>query len=58
MESVQLKLDDKGFGHFYLMEGAEQLGECLHGHTHTTFFCKLQYTNTIDHGSKCKRCKS
>jgi uncharacterized protein len=27
MEQVQLKLDDKGFGHFYKMEGDEQLGE-------------------------------
>lgn len=27
MENVQLKLDEKGFGHFYIMEGNEQLGE-------------------------------
>ncbi|HEY5392498.1 MAG TPA: GNAT family N-acetyltransferase [Hanamia sp.] len=27
MENVQLKLDEKGFGHFYIVEGDEQLGE-------------------------------
>ena len=27
MEKVQLKLDEKGFGHFYIMEDNEQLGE-------------------------------
>ena len=27
MESVQLKLDDKGYGHFYIMEGNERIAE-------------------------------
>ena len=27
MEEIQLKLNDKGFGHFYIMEGNVQLGE-------------------------------
>lgn len=27
MADIQIKLDEKGFGHFYIMEGAEQLGE-------------------------------
>lgn len=27
MENVQLKLDEKGFGHFYIMEGDEPLRE-------------------------------
>ena len=27
MEDVQLKLNEKGFGHFYIMAGNEQLGE-------------------------------
>ena len=27
MEKVQLELDEKGFGHFYIMEGDERLGE-------------------------------
>ena len=27
MENVQLKLDEKGFGHFYIVENNEQLGE-------------------------------
>ena len=27
MENVQLKLDEKGFGHFYIVEDNEQIGE-------------------------------
>jgi predicted GNAT family acetyltransferase len=27
MESVQLKLDDKGHGHFYILDGNEQIAE-------------------------------
>jgi hypothetical protein len=27
MEGVQLKIDEKGYGHFYIAEGDEQLGE-------------------------------
>lgn len=27
MENVQLKFDSKGIGHFYIMEGNEQLGK-------------------------------
>ncbi len=27
MEDVQLKLNEKGFGHFYIMEADDQLGE-------------------------------
>ena len=27
MEEVQLKLDNKGSGHFFIMESGEQLGE-------------------------------
>jgi predicted GNAT family acetyltransferase len=27
MEDVQLKLNENGFGHFYIMEGDEQLGK-------------------------------
>ena len=29
MDEVQLKLNDKGYGSFYIMEGAEQLGEMV-----------------------------
>ena len=27
MDEIQLKTDDKGYGHFYIMESGEQLGE-------------------------------
>ena len=27
MEKVQLKVDEKGFGHFYIVENDEQIGE-------------------------------
>jgi predicted GNAT family acetyltransferase len=27
MENIQLKIDDNGFGHFYIMEANERLGE-------------------------------
>ena len=67
MEDIQLKLNDKGFGHFYIMEGKERLGEMevsISGSNITVFhtevsekaegkgYAKLLLKHIVDHARK------